>query len=202
MSTMTGRDTAFDGKKAFEHLEHLSVTIGPRLTGSPGEHEAARYIARTLKGFRLKVTQQRFPVVTFDNRKCTFEVRQGGRWRKVPAEPVMLSKSTPPRGVEGEIHYAEGGQAEYLTPAMKDKIVLVCGRVAAENRRRLIGFGAKALVGIDPVVREQHRRSLVGEENRRTYGSLPMATIRHLDGLDLVKGRARRGRLVLRNTER
>jgi aminopeptidase YwaD len=199
---MAGRNATFDGKRAFGHLEHLSVTIGPRLTGSAGEHEAARYIARTLKGFGLKVTRQRFPVVTFDNRKCTFDVLQGGNWRPVPAEPVMLSKSTPAAGVEGEILFAEGGQAEYLTPAMAGKIVLVCGRMAAEDRRRLIGFGPKALIGIDPIVREQHRRSLLGDENRRTFGSLPMATIRHLDGLDLVKGRARRGRLVLRNTER
>lgn len=199
---MTAKLTAFDGKKAFGHLEHLAVRIGPRLTGSAGEHKAAGYIARVYRSFGLKVTRQRFGCVTFGNSKCALQVLQGGRWRKVAAEPVTLSKSTPPRGVEGEIFHAESGQAEYLTPAMKGKIVLVCGRIAAEDRHRMIGYGPKALVSIDPTVREDHRRSLIGDANRRTYGNLPMATIRHLDGLDIIKRRARRARLILRNTEK
>ncbi len=199
---MTAEPTAFDGRKAFQHLEHLAVTIGSRLTGSPGEHKAAGYIARVFKSFGLKVTRQRFPCVTFSNRKCAFEVRQGGRWRQVAAEPVMLSKSTPPGGVEGEIFYAESGQPEYLTPAVRNKIVLVGGRVDPPDRHRVIGYGPKALVFIDPTVRENFRRAVLYDENRRTYGTLPMATIRHLDGLDIIKQRARRARLVLRNSER
>jgi aminopeptidase YwaD len=199
---MTAERTTFDGKKAFHHLEHLAVTIGSRLTGSPGEHKAARYIARAFRSFGLRVTQQRFGCITFSNRKCAFEVRQGGRWRQVAAEPVMLSKSTPPGGVEGEIFHAESGQPEYLTPAMKGKIVLVGGRFEAEDRHRMIGYGPKALVSIDPTVRESFRRAILHDESRRTYGSLPMATIRHLDGLDIIKQRARRARLVLRNSER
>ena len=199
---MGAERTAFDGRQAFRHLEHLAVTIGPRLTGSPGEHNAARYIAREFRSYGLKVTRQRFACITFSNRKCTVEVRQGGRWRLVAAEPVMLSKSTPPGGVEGEIYYAESGQPEYLTPAMRGKIVLFCGRLRAEDRHRVIGYRPKALVSIDPTVREDHRRAVLHDESRRTYGSLPMATIRHLDGLDIIKRRARRARLILRNTER
>jgi len=193
---------AFDGKRAFEHVRHLAVTIGPRLTGSPGEHRAAGYIARELRACGLKVTRQRFPVVTFDNRACTLEVRQGGRWRKLPAEPVMLSKSTPPGGVEGEILFAESGQTEYLTPAMKGKVVLICGRLAAEDRRRMISYGPKALVSIDPTVREGPRRAVLTDASRKTYGSLPMAAIRHMDGANVILRGAGRARLVLRNTER
>ena len=199
---MTAELTTFDGKKAFGHLKHLAVTIGFRLTGSPGEHKAAGYIARKFRSFGLKVTRQRFGCITFSNTKCTFEVRQDGRWRQVAAEPVMLSKSTPAGGAEGEIFYAETGQPQYLTPAMKDKIVLVCGRLDAEDRRRMIGYGPRALVFIDPTVREDFRRAILDDESRRTYGSLPMATIRHLDGLDIIKRRARRARLILRNTEK
>ena len=198
---MAERTTAFDGKRAFGHLEHLAVTIGARLTGSGGEHKAAAYIAREFRSFGLKVARQRFGCITFNNRKCTVEVRHGRRWQAVAAEPVMLSKSTPAAGVEGEIFYAQTGQAEYITPAMKDKIVLVCGRLAAEDRRRMIGYGPKAIVFIDPVVRENLRRSLVHDESRKTYGSLPMAAIRHLDGLDIIKRGAGRARLVLRNSE-
>jgi len=114
----------------------------------------------------------------------------------------MLAKSTPPGGLEGEIFYAETGQPEYFTPAMKGKIVLVCGHLAARDRPRLIACGPKALVYIDPAVRENLCRSFLRAENRKIYGSLPMATIGHMDGLDIIKQRARRGRLVLRNTEK
>lgn len=199
---MSERIPTFDGRKAYEHLEHLTVTIGARLTGTPGEHKAAAYIARQFKSFGLKVTRQRFPCITFSNRKCTFEVRQGRQWRQMEAEPVMLSKSTPAAGVEGEIFYAENGKGEYLTPAMKDKIVLVCGRLAARDRHRVIGYGPKAIVLIDPMIRDSFRRTLLDDLNRKTFGSLPMATIRHLDGVDIVTNRTGRARLVLRNTER
>jgi len=199
---MASKSTAFSGKKAYEHLKHLTVTIGPRLNGTAGEHKAARYIAAAFKSCGLKVTQQRLPCLTFDNRKCTFEVRQGGRWRRVEAEPFLLSKSTPPGGVEGEIFYAETGQLEYFSPAMKDKIVLVCGQVRAEDRHRLIGFGPRALVTIDPSVRDGFRRAILYDGSREPYGNLPMASIRHLDGLDIIQQRARRARLLLRNTEK
>jgi hypothetical protein len=198
---MTTDVTAFDGGKAFQHLVRLAVTIGPRLTGSPGEHKAAAYVVGVLEPLGLKVTQQRFPSITYGNHQCVFEVLQGGRWRAVAAEPVMLSRSTPPDGVEGEIFFAETGQLEYLTPAMKDKIVLVCGSVRPEDRPRVISHGPKAIVTIDPTLREGLSRAVLRDANRRTYGNLPMATIRHLDGLDIVKQRARRARLILRNSE-
>ena len=199
---MTTQRTTFNGKKAFGHLEHLAVTIGARLTGSAGEHRAARYIARIFKSFGLKVTLQQFPCITFSNRVCTFEVRRGRRWRKLPSEPVMLSKSTPPGGIEGEIYYAEDAASADFTAAMKDKIVLVCGRLTAEARHRLIGYGPKALVSIDPTLREGFRRAVLHDESRKTYGNLPMAAIGHLDGLEIVRKGGGRGRLVLRTTEK
>ena len=198
---MTSGATAFDGEKAFQHLERLAVTIGPRLTGSPGEHKAAAYIAGVFRRLGLKVTEQRFPSITYDNHACVFEVLQGGQWRRVPAEPVLLSKSTPPGGVEGEIFFAQTGEPEYLTPAMKGKIVMACGTLRAEDRPRVIRYGPRAIVTIDPALREGLSRAVLRDENRRTYGNLPMATIRHLDGLDIIKQRASRARLVLRNRE-
>ena len=192
----------FDGEKAFSHAEHLAATIGARLTGSPGEHQAAAYVARMFKSFGLKVALQRFPSVTYDNRKCVFEVRQGGRWRKIQAEPVMLSKSTSPAGVQGEVFFAETGQPGYLTPAMKDKIVLICGAISEEDRPRVIRLGAKAVVTIDPTLRDGFRRSVLLHEGREVYGSLPMAAIRHADGLGILRRNVQRARLVLLNSEK
>jgi len=59
---------------------------------------------------------------------------------------------------------------------MKDKIVLVCGRFDAEDRHRTIGYGPESLVSMDPTVRQDFRRSIRGDESRKTCGSLPMVS--------------------------
>ena len=199
---MTANTMAFDGEKAYRHAEELSAGIGARLTGSPSEHKAAAYIAKAFRSFGLKVSQQRFDSITYDNRKCVFEVRQGRRWRQIEAEPVLLSKSTPPDGIEGEVFYAESGQLDYLTPAMKDKIVVTCGAIRGEDRHRVIRLGAKAIVQIDDAIRHGSRRAVHYDDERQIYGNLPMVTLRHLDGLDMIRQGAKRLRLVLRNTEK
>jgi len=192
----------FDGKKAFEHLKKLAVGIGPRLTGSAGEHEAAQYIAKAFRSFGLKTRLQKYPALTFESAKCSFEVKDGAGWRAVQCQPVMLTKSTPPRGLEGEIYYAETGDAEYLSPAMKDKIVLVCGGIGPDNRPRFLSYKPKALVMIEGGIGEEPIRVNIGDDNRKTYGNLPMARIRHLDGLEIVKKGLKRARLTMINKER
>lgn len=193
---------SFDGRKAYEYLNHLAVKIGPRLTGSDGEHKAAAYIQKTLKSFGLKTSLQKYPSVTYQSRKATFEVLDGGKWRSLPVTPIMLSQSTPAAGLEGEIFYAHTGEPEYFSPAMKGKIVLVCGGVAAENRPRLLSYKPKALIMIDEVMKEESRRGSVHPDHRRTFGNLPMAIIRHLDGLDIIKKGLTRTRLTMLNWEK
>ncbi len=192
---------AFDGEKSFEYLRHLAVQIGCRVTGSAAEHTAARYIAKMFRSFGLKTRLQKFPMLTFDNATCDFAVKDGRKWRAVTATPVTLSKNTPPRGIEGEIHFAHSGEAEYLTPAMRDKIVLVCGHIRADDRPRVISYGPKALVLIDTQIREETIRGGLSDDSRKTYGNLPMVRIRHLDGLDIIKDGLKRAKLTLRNTE-
>jgi aminopeptidase YwaD len=194
--------TRFDGKKAYEYLEHLAVAIGPRLTGSEGEHKAARYIGKIFRSFGLKTRFQKYPCWTYDNKKCTFEVREGGRWRRIPATPIMLTTSTPPRGLEGEIHFAHTGDLEYLSPEMKGKIVMVCGNISADNRPRFLSYKPKALIVIEEIIKEAPRRGGISDESRKTYGNLPMAVIRHLDGLEIIKKGLRRARLTMINTDR
>jgi len=194
-------DMAFDGARAFRHLKHLAVTLGPRAVGTAGEHRAAAYVADAFRAIGLKVRLQRFPSLAYDNERCTFEVHDGGRWRPLPAEPVLLSHSTPPRGIEGELFFAETGAAAYFSPAMKGKIVLACGPGRPEERLRLITYGPKAIVCIDPTVRDALSRSVLHASSRHLYGNRPMAVIRHLDGLDLVRRGLGRARLILRNRE-
>jgi len=197
-----GNATLFDGRNAYGYLEHLAVEIGPRLTGSAGEHKAARYIEKVFKSFGLKTRLQKYPSITFDNRKTDFEVLDRGKWRSVQCQPIMMTKSTPARGIEGEIYFAENGAPEYFSPAMKDKIVMVCGGIGPDNRPKFLAHKPKALVIIEGGLSEEPIRVNMGEHNRKTYGNLPMARIRHLDGLDVIKKGLKRARLTMQITEK
>jgi aminopeptidase YwaD len=192
----------FKGRQAFDHLKQLAVTIGPRLTGSAGEHRAARYIEKHFRSLKLKTRLQRYPSFTFDLKKCRFQVRERNRWRTIDCQPVMLSKNTPERGVEGEIHFVESGEEEYLTPAMKGKIVVVCGRIDPELYPRILKHRPLALIMIETQVSDEPIRVNFLPQNRENFGNLPAGRIRHLDGLELVKKGLKRARFVLRTTER
>ncbi|MFC1522528.1 M28 family metallopeptidase [Elusimicrobiota bacterium] len=195
-------DISFNGKNAFSHLKHLAVKIGPRLTGSRGEHEAASYIGKHFKALGLKTRFQKYPCITYDLQKCVFEVRDNGRWRRIECQPVMLSTSTGSKGVEGPIYFAETGEKEYLSPDMKGKIVLVCGRVAATDFPRMLKYKPLALISIEPQVSEEPIRINFMDHNRKVFGNLPAGRIRHLDGLDIVKKGISRARFVLRTKEK
>ena len=194
--------TGFRGKSAFEHLRHLAVKIGPRLTGSPGEHRAARYIEKTFRGFGLRARLQKLPVITFEPGKCLFQVENRGKWRDIPCQPVMLSKNTPPAGVKDEIYFAESGGEEVVSPAMAGKIVLVCGRIDASLFPRFLKTDPLALIMIETQLSEEPIRVNFMDHVRSTYGNLPAGRIRHMDGLDLVKRGLKRARFVLRTRER
>ncbi len=199
---MTQYPTSFNGNQAYTYLEHLSVDIGPRLTGSPGEHKAAHYIEQTFKSFGLKTRLQKYPVLTFDNKTCRFEVQERGRWRSVKCEPIMLTPSTPPRGLTGELYLLEASQPELFVPAMKDKIVMICGSVEPHHRPLLLAQKPKALVMIEGGLMKEISRSNMIDEIRRKFGDLPTIRIRHLDGMAIVKKGLTKARLTLRNTER
>ena len=50
----------FNAATAMEHIRHLSVDIGKRPAGSPGEEAAAAYIEEVFRAAKLEVTRQAF----------------------------------------------------------------------------------------------------------------------------------------------
>jgi Iap family predicted aminopeptidase len=196
---VTTKTTLFDGSSAFACLSELADNIGPRLTGSEGEHKAAEYIRRHFKACGLRTRFQKFPVTTFENTTCSFSVKVRGKWKNITCEPLMPSKSTPVNGVEGKIYFAETGDPEYLSPAVRDKIVLVCGRIKPDDRPRFLSYKPKALVIIESRIRDKLSRSAAEIENLKTYGNLPTVVISHLDGFEIIRKKYAHARLVLRN---
>src|SRR5699024_1171730 len=55
-------EVSFDANKAMEHLQHLSVDIGPRVTGTEEEREAAEYIQNEFTSLGYDVSTQEFDI--------------------------------------------------------------------------------------------------------------------------------------------
>lgn len=199
---MKAIDTHFDGQKAFSYVEHMTQAIGPRLTGSEGEHQAARYIQAMFKSFGLKARLQEFDVETFDVESRKFQVEINGTWREIPIQPIGLSGSTPKNGFTAELHYAECGQPEYFTPEMEGKIVLICGGVGEKHRYQLLQHKPRAIIFIEAGLTPEPMRVNLREEALEAYKGIPLGRITHLDGLDIVKSKAKRGKLKMINTSR
>ncbi len=192
--------TQFSGKKAFEYVHHMTENIGPRLTGTPGEHKAAAYIAQQFRSWGLKTKFQEFDVETFDCEKHKFQVQINGKWKDIHIQPIGLSGSTPERGMTAELYYAEYGQPEYFSPKMEGKIVLVCGRVHPENRYKFLRFKPKAVVFIESHLTDEPMRVNLREDSLEAYKDIPLGRITHLDGLEIVKSGATKAKLLMRNT--
>ncbi len=192
----------FDGKKAMAHVEHLAVTIGPRFTGTAGEHKAADYIAKTFKSFKLATKLQKFTVDTFDSPKCSLKVLDGKKWRDIAIEPIGMSGSTPAKGFTGEFYYAESGEAEYFSDEMTGKIVLVCGNIGEANRYKFLAYKPKALIIIEGGMGVRPLRMNIRDEALKAYGKLPMGRILHLDGVDIVNKNITKAKLTIVNTRR
>jgi len=194
--------TKFSGKQAYDYCKHLAIDIGPRLTGSPGEHKAARYIASVFRSFGLKTRLQKFPVMTFDVKTCTFEAKDGRTWRSYDAQAVGLCRGTGPRGVEGDFVMLNNGDSEYFSDELKGKIVLLLGNMNMADIPKLCSFGPKALVFVDGGVSREPIRRVFREYQRTAKHNLPMVHITHLDGVDLTKRGLTRGRLTLQISEK
>lgn len=194
--------TQFDGRKAMAHVEHLAVTIGPRLTGTPGEHKAAAYIAKTFKSFKLRTRMQKFPVRTFGSDKCTFAVRDGRKWLDMPIQPVGMSANTPAAGITGELHVLELADPDYYTSEMAGKIVLVCGRVKPGDHFKLAARKPRAIIFVEQHISEEPARVNLRDETLEALGKIPIGRIRHLDGVDIVSKGLTTAKLTMINTQR
>jgi len=192
----------FSGKKAFKFIEHLAMDIGPRLTGSSGEHKAAKYIEKHFRSLKLKPRLQKYPAITYSVNKCRFQVKEKGKWRTVDCQPVMMSKNTPQGGVKGEIYFAESGAEEYLSPEMAGKIILVCGGISPVHYPRILKYKPLAMIIIEPTLSDEPIRVNFMDHNRSVFGNLSAGRIKHLDGLDIVKSGVKEAKFVLKTTEK
>lgn len=180
------------------YLRHLADTIGSRHTGSDGEHKAAEYIKTELEKLDYATSFQEFPVTTYSNKSVSCAYKSGVEWTDIPCEAVMPTASTDGI-IEGEIYFAETGATPYITPAIRDKIVLISGTLKPEDRPRFLRYTPKALVYIDDSVTDVAKKYATQRPMLDAWGDFPSLRIRQLDGLNIVKNGVAHMRLSIDN---
>ena len=82
---------------------------------------------------------------------------------------------------------------------MRNKIVIICGRIKPDDRPRFLSYKSKALIIIEPHIRDSLTHAAADISMLKTYGDLPTAIISHLDGYEIIRNSYSDARLVLRN---
>ncbi|MBN1425482.1 M20/M25/M40 family metallo-hydrolase [Candidatus Fermentibacteria bacterium] len=193
-------DLRFDGSRAYAHLKHLVVDIGPRLGGSHNERRAAEYIRRYYESLGLKVRLEEFPVTNYDLQEKRLEVVSPALG-DIPCEVYYLNQDTPPEGIVADAVYVGPGNLSHLGPEVEGRIVLVLRGVRSDTYADLMRWKPAGLVIIEDTVATGPIRTETLPEVRAKFGAVPAVRISHEDGLQLVKGGVERIRMVVQTVE-
>lgn len=137
----------FDGQRAYLHVLALAQTIGPRVSGTPGEAQAVEYIAAQLRasGYDVEV----MPFAVEGNPFRTSVVTAGGR----QMSGFALAGSASGRAAGEAVYVGLGDAAGIGDQNLKGKIAVADRGVLrfGEKLQRVRSRGAAALVVINNV---------------------------------------------------
>ena len=188
----------FSGDNAYRILESIAHE---RFGATPGERKGAETLAGHLRGCGLDAKLEEFRIWTYVDDEASVEVLKPYR-KKYAGAVIGLSGNTPPEGLECDLQYVEDGASQYLTD-VAGKVVLGTGPVMSyEKARELIDKGVAAVIttGGDP-----HRlpnRKAWTEPRRLRVGKLPSLDVEFGDALEMVRRKASRVRVRVRQDER
>ena len=162
-----------------DHVHMLVDTIGKRPTGFAGERRAAQYLCEQLQRWGLvDVGTEPFAARSWDFEVCRLE---SGTMEPIEGLPVEFSASTPPGGLEAELLVYESPD-HVRSGEMAGKIVLVYGGMPADE---VLLEGKPA--GFIQVTDNRRAHQFIYGPKRPLAGKLPMLTLGHDDGVELLK---------------
>lgn len=194
-------DLLFDGQRAYDHLRHLVVNIGPRLGGSDNERRAAEYIREYFASLGLAACLEPFPVTNYDLVEKRLEVVNPAIG-EIPCEVYYLNHDTPPEGLEADARYVGPGNLCHLGPEIAGCIVVALRGIRSDSYADLMRWRPAGLVIIEDTVATGPIRTETLPEVRTKFGAVPAVRISHEDGVRIVKEGVSRMRLVVRTVER
>ncbi len=190
-----------DGKRQFELLNRIGFV---RVSGTPEELKAANILMDEIRSLGLEPSLEPFEVTEDGvNTEVSFEVVEPVQ-KKYTVTGYKLSGCTAPGGEVHDFLYLEQFENVMLSK-VKDKVVLVNGRVNAENYEKLVKAGAAAFVTMGGTVIDEVEKTDLDtrtmRKSMREIGLMPAFHMRMTDALDMLKSGASKVKISLQTRQ-
>lgn len=177
-----------DSERIFRDVYHLSETIGPRVTGTKEEKQAAEFIKERLKSYGYKVETQEFSIPD----------TMIGNLRTSDGNEVMInipagSAATPKEGITAELFDAKLGKPEDFTEEAVGKIALISrGELTFQEKvANAVAAGAAGVLIYDNADQPGPLNPSIGGDT-----TVPVGGISKASGLALLNDIALQGKTV------
>ena len=184
--------------RIYERLNAISYT---RVSGSAEEEKALDYLASEIRniGFEPEIEafsyQRRVPVKAY-----LAAILEDGSEVPFPVTGMTDSAETAPDGETAEFYYLRSYDEVSLT-RIRGKIVLIHGRLSAEEYRRIKNAGIAGYVVTSGTIRDTYENSDLEtarfRDNLAELGPVPAFTIRMIDAVALLRLRPKKVRFRL-----
>lgn len=168
----------FDAENTYDHIYHLSETIGPRVAGSTEEKAAAAYLKREFRKNLYVVKEQEFSIP--DRLQGTLHVND----ESIAIGTATGAAPTSKDGLTGELYNANLGASEDFSDEAAGKIAVISrgGTTFAEKASNAVAAGAVGVIiynNVDSLV--PLTPNLAGTEI-----SIPVVGVSLVDGQSLL----------------
>ncbi len=184
---------SFSGEKALDVVRGLTVDVGERFAGKPGEKEGAEYLLQQFKSFGYDAELQPFPIDLYEVSGVSLTVDGLG---EVPCKG-LLGSSDCPGGVEGELRYVETGEEPYLTPDCKGKVLMITGELGGPKFKAIVDAQPAAVIVLEATPYVNPRRHNISHERKYRFGSVPAVRVRYEDAERLMACRGAKARVAI-----
>ncbi len=189
------------GKRQYDLLEKMGFV---RISGTAEEDRAAHILMDEIASLGLKAEQVPFEVEDGTVEKAEFAVLEP-EYKKYTVTGYKLAGCTAEGGEDHGFMYLEQFDDVMLAQA-KGKVVLINGRMTADNYKKLIAAGAAGFVTMGgTVIDEVEKTDLDTRTLRPTlseHGLMPAFHIRMTDALEILKSGATKVHIELHTTPR
>jgi aminopeptidase YwaD len=192
--------THFEGQRAYQHIKALSVDIGPRVSGTPAEKQAAEYVASQFSSFGLNPVTLIFDLPNEQATAFKLEILDPPLG-EIETLPLVGSADTPPEGLSGEAVFVELPQEPYAGPHVEGKIVFLAnGGILGGGLTHLLKFKPLAIVLIGKTMsRKPNTFHVIRKEANKPFDLVPILHISYENGLKLWNKGALRAKVTLIN---
>lgn len=176
----------FNGQRAYDFLNKINFV---RLGGTDNEKKAAQIIKSELNEIGLESKFQEFKIATSHGFRSEFKV-VGPYEKQIKISHRVLSGTTPSEGIKADFKYIESGGERYCKN-IKDKVVMIVGRIDRYVYERLVRHDVKAV--LVPVNYNQDLFTVGYDiDFVNKYGHLPICFIGYDDALEMLKSGAKK----------